>query len=130
MLARIPPREDTVFIFTYYEDLMPCWGRPDVVFTGYLTARDIGGWDLNEISYLSRSCDVIVGRCSGPQMFAQVLPNWMDSRKTLLCFTHHRNGACFVLNPETLGLRMKVVWSPADNAADAAVVLAEVLRTL
>jgi hypothetical protein len=127
----IPVRENVRYIFTQLEpqrhELLE---RGDVFFTDDLTGREPDGWDLNEISYLSRSCDVIVGRCSGAQMFAQVLPNWMDSRKTLLCFTHHRNGACFVLNPEALCLRMKVLWSPADNAKDAAIVLENVLRTL
>jgi hypothetical protein len=132
MLDRTPYREDLAYIFTQYDNsvVKEVRLRGDVFFTDDITDRQPMGWDLNEISYLSRYCDVIVGRCSGAQMFAQVLPNWMDSRKTLLCFTHYRNGACFVLNPEALGLKMKVVWSGADNALDAAVILSDVLRKL
>lgn len=130
MLDRMPYREDVAYIFTQYDNGIAheVRSRGDVFFTDDLTGREPTGWDLNEISYLSRSCDVIVGRCSGAQMHTQVLPNWMDSRKTLLCFTHHRNGACFVLDPVALGLSMKVVWSPADNAVEAAKVLREILQ--
>lgn len=101
---------DVSFILTERIDL---FYQHNVFYTDDITGRNKGGHDLNAISYLSRFCDVIVGRCSGPHMTAQVLENWMDSTKTLLCFTTTRNGACFVREPERLGLKMKVVWSPA-----------------
>lgn len=110
-------------------------GREDVSWTDDLTGRarsvqrgEEPESDLNAISYLSRFCAVIAGRCSGAQMPCQVLENWMDSTKTLVCFTHHRNGACFVLNPLRLGLRMKVVWSPAATSLAAAGVIRQALN--
>lgn len=133
MLDRIVERPDTRFIFTDASASV-IHDRHDVVFTDDLTGRSdrppgaYGPCDFNAIGYLSRFCEIIVGRCSGAQMAANVLPNWMDSTKKLVCFTQHRNGACFVLNPDALGLKMKVVWSPADNAADAGKVLQELLR--
>lgn len=133
MLDRIAYDPEVAYIFTDRPTAGVCFevlGRGDVFFTDDLTGREPGGWDLNQISYLSRYCDVIVGRCSGAQMHAQVLENWMDSRKALICFTHHRNGACFVWDPEALGLKMKVVWSPADNAMVAASILGQTIEML
>jgi hypothetical protein len=133
MLDRIVERPDTRFIFTDASASV-IHDRRDVVFSDELTGRwdrppgAYGPCDFNAIGYLSRFCEIIVGRCSGAQMAANVLPNWMDSTKKLVCFTQHRNGACFVLNPDALGLKMKVVWSPADNAVDAGKVLEEVLK--
>lgn len=134
LAAALPePRPDRRFLLTQGHPQMTqrgadqIEGRPDVLFTDDLTGRPPGGWDLNAISYLSRFCDVIVGRCSGPQMFTQVRPNWEDGSKTQVCFTHHRNGACFVLHPERLGLRMKVIWSPAATPAAAGDVLRGIL---
>ncbi len=51
--------------------------------------------DLNEISYLSTFCSVIIGRASGPYSFTQVKNNLRDSNKTYI-------GICEVLN--------NVVW--------------------
>lgn len=119
-LDLIPARLDTIYILTEKAVLKP---RKDVVYSDSITQRGQGDWDLSAISYLSRFCSVIVGRCSGPHMFGQVLPNWLDSTKALVCFTHHRNGACFVRYPEVLGLKMNVRWSPATEPSDVAAFL-------
>jgi hypothetical protein len=42
--------------------------------------------DLNEISYLSTFCDIIVGRSSGPFTFSNVKENIFDGNKAFLCF--------------------------------------------
>jgi hypothetical protein len=42
--------------------------------------------DLNEISYLSTFCDLIVGRNSGPYTFSCVKQNMMDETKTFISF--------------------------------------------
>lgn len=129
LAAALPPCPGRLFLLTDRRQSSDprVHARNDIAFTDDLTGRPPGGWDLNAISYLSRFCDVIVGRCSGPQMFTQVRPNWEDGRKTQVCFTHHRNGACFVLHPERLGLRMKVVWSPAATPEAAQDVLRGIL---
>lgn len=105
----------TKYIYKYYT-------------TDEITGRSNGGHDLNAISYLSRFCNVIVGRCSGPHMTAQVLENWMDSTKTLLCFTTTRNGACFIREPERMGLKMKVVWSPETEPVKVAKVIQQAIN--
>lgn len=135
LLHSLPVRDDVVYLLTENPPLSgvneaEMWrlNEGDVWFTDELTFRAArGGCDVNAISYLSRSCDLIVGRCSGAQMPTQVLENWMDSTKTLVCFTSHRNGACFVLQPATLGLKMQVVHSDTDSPLVAAKLLERLL---
>jgi|TARA_R100000388_G_scaffold89649_1_gene70532 hypothetical protein len=61
---------------------------PNVFKTRYLIGKD--GCDLNENSYLSRFCDVIVGRGSGPFCFAGVVENFLDQEKVFCSFSHGR----------------------------------------
>jgi len=68
--------------------------------------------DLNEISYLSLFCDTIIGRNSGPFVFAQVKENWMDETKAILSFTYTQEGSTFVLNQP---VKMKKFWSPRTD---------------
>jgi hypothetical protein len=42
--------------------------------------------NLNEIGYLSKFCDVVVGRYSGPQSFAGTYENFLDTSKTFINF--------------------------------------------
>jgi len=42
--------------------------------------------DLREISYLSTKCDIIIGKNSGPYVFAETHENFMDDSKTFLSF--------------------------------------------
>jgi len=45
------------------------------------------GCDLNEISYLSTKCDIIIGRNSGPHTFSYVAENMMNKDKTFISFS-------------------------------------------
>lgn len=47
---------------------------------------NVQGSDLNEISYLSRFCDVIIGKDSGPFCFTHTEENLMNPNKTFLSF--------------------------------------------
>ena len=47
---------------------------------------DCGGCDLNEISYLSQSCAVIMGRYSGPHTFTYIKQNLLNSEKKMISF--------------------------------------------
>lgn len=110
LMRWIPRQDDTVWVFTQdTPGVQAIAKRGDIALAHHITG---GGCDLNSISYISRFATLIVGRCSGPHMFCQVRENWQDPHKTLVCFTHHRNGACFVRWPEKLGLKMRVAWSP------------------
>jgi hypothetical protein len=52
------------------------------------------GSDLNEISYLSTKCNVIIGRASGPFTFAINRQNIEDPNKILLSFSKLRTTYC------------------------------------
>jgi hypothetical protein len=49
--------------------------------------RDNNTCDLNEISYLSTHCDVIIGKNSGPFVFCETRDNLMDGRKKIVSFS-------------------------------------------
>jgi hypothetical protein len=52
----------------------------------FMSEYGIVGGDLNEISYLSTLCDVVIGRNSGPYSFCMVSDNILDKRKNMVTF--------------------------------------------
>lgn len=48
--------------------------------------RELNNCDLQEISYLSEHCDLIVGKNSGPFVFCETKNNYMDPAKKFLSF--------------------------------------------
>jgi len=48
---------------------------------------DCNGNDLNEISYLSTKCDVLIGRNSGPHTFSYVSENMLNRDKKFISFS-------------------------------------------
>lgn len=71
---------------------------------------DLSNWNLNEIAFVSMSCEIIIGRNSGPHVFAQHLDNWNDPNKACLSFTYKEVASHFILSNH---LPMKKYWSPA-----------------
>ena len=51
---------------------------------------NINDCDLNEISYLSTFCDIIVGRASGPHAFTHIKDNYNNPNKTFISFTNKK----------------------------------------
>lgn len=51
------------------------------------------GGDLNEISYLSTFCDIIIGRSSGPYNLSVVKKNIHDINKTMICICNEYSHA-------------------------------------
>jgi hypothetical protein len=49
--------------------------------------RSLNNCDLNEISYLSTKCDMIIGKNSGPFVFCETYQNLMDSSKKIISFS-------------------------------------------
>jgi len=78
------------------------------------------GSDLNENSYLSRFCHIIVGRESGPFEYCKVKQNLDDPHKTFICFTKNRHGA----NWYTGSVHARRVWSQATEADDVTQIIA------
>lgn len=72
--------------------------------------KKVGDSDLNEISYLSTKCFLVVGRASGPFMFAQTKETLDDPNKTFLSFNDGRHDSFF----SEMG-RSKKVWSKHYN---------------
>lgn len=49
--------------------------------------RPVNNCDLNEISYLSTKCDLIIGKNSGPFVFCETYDNLMDPKKKIISFS-------------------------------------------
>lgn len=56
----------------------------NVFFTDDINQRK--DFDLNEIAYLSKFCDVIIGKSSGPFVFSLIDDNVNDPNKKMICF--------------------------------------------
>lgn len=60
---------------------------PNVFYTSDIIGR-LEGSDLNEISFLSNYCDVVIGRASGVFSFALTRANLFERRVKFLCFSN------------------------------------------
>lgn len=81
----------------------------------YFTSNIINqadGFDLNEISYLSKFCRISVGRNSGPHVFSQVMDNWQDPTKINVSLTRKKEASHFVLSND---LPMRKFWLETNN---------------
>lgn len=85
---------DKIFIATYKFNT----NKNNIKFTNDLINLDRS--DLNEISYLSKFCSLIIGRNSGPYCFCTVEENVMDSEKIFYAFGQ-RITDCFYYMLET-----------------------------
>jgi hypothetical protein len=60
--------------------------NPNIIFTSDLI-NNTAGSDLNEISYLSLRCNLIIGRASGPFTFSMVQENLNNPNKKMITFS-------------------------------------------
>lgn len=67
-------------------------------------------YDLLHISYISKFCDVIVGRASGPHCFTHIKENLLDDKKTFISFTKRETEGKWYMNSTC-----KQVWSKEDG---------------
>jgi hypothetical protein len=81
--------KDKLFIITHPINV----NIDNVIFTNDVINSD--KCDLNEISYISTFCDIIVGRNSGPFCFSSTKQNLMDASKTLYAFGNKETD-CFM----------------------------------
>lgn len=79
----------------------------NIKFTDSIIQKE--GNDLNEISYLSTFCDLVVGRSSGPYIYAMVKENLFNPNKTFLCFSDDEEIAYWSDDREMFDC--KTVWS-------------------
>lgn len=100
---------DKLFILTQkMSDLV----ADNIIYTSDII-HNTEGTDLNEISYLSLFCNPIIGRNSGPHIFAQNMNNWTNKFKKCLSFTYKQEASHFVLSDD---LPMRKLWSPNTQA--------------
>lgn len=102
---------DKIFVTTMKVDL----GRSNILHTADITKTD-DGFDLNEISYLSKFTKLIIGRSSGPEVFCMTKDNCFDPNKTFLSFTYKREAAHIV--DWNLQIPATRVWSDAVEIDD------------
>ena len=102
---------------------VPTPGLPNLVFTDDLFKERS---DLPEISILSRSCRIIVGRKSGPHVWSQSRTNWLDSEKVFVSFTRTEIGAWNV-HPDNPKVRAARIWREALTDDQAEIQLLEIL---
>lgn len=79
--------------------------RKNIFFTDNITGVDddnieLPRWgksncDLNEISYLSTFCDIVVGKNSGPYIFTVTKQNLNNEKKTFIQFNHLERDSLF-----------------------------------
>lgn len=95
--------KEFIFIATEDRGLV----KDNLVYTNDIIRAD-DGFDLNEISYLSTFVDTIIGRSSGPYVFAQVSENLYNNNKKFLSFTYHINASDLAMGIPTPA---KKYWS-------------------
>lgn len=66
--------------------------------------------DLLEISYISKFCDVIIGRASGPFCYTHTSENFFNEKKTFISFTHVKFEGMFLEES-----KCKNIWSNNFN---------------
>lgn len=81
---------DVTFITTKELEKTP----PNVKYTGNIIQSN--RCDLNEIAYLAKYCNLIIGRNSGPFCFASTGENLNDPSKTFYAFGHQESD-CFTM---------------------------------
>ena len=113
-------QSDDFFMITHGSEvrLPNVWTTDEII-------RSKDGFDLNELSFLSRFCNGSIGRNSGPHVYTQVKDNWMDDQYKFLSFTHTQVGAYFILNQPVLA---KKYWSPWLNNEQAIENILELVR--
>lgn len=111
---------DDFFITTHDSGIT----RPNI-WTSSEIIRNREGFDLPELSFLSRFCNGSIGRNSGPHVYTQVRENWMDDTYRFLSFTYKQEAAYFVLNQPVLA---KKYWSPYINDEQAVENILELVR--
>jgi len=98
---------------TFYVTQAIATDLPNVVDANTITrtAFNVAASNLNELSYVSTFCDIIVGRASGPFCFTHTKQNLLDSKKTFIAAANvEREGHWVFLDDYTMTSRAKQIW--------------------
>lgn len=101
----------------YPRDVFVCTARFETALENIAFTDDIFGLDndINEIAYLSTKCATIVGKNSGPYMFAHVKDNIFDENKAFVSLSH-RASDCYPFGIE--GLSCQYYHCSSDEEAN------------
>lgn len=96
---------------------------PNVYFTSDIINKKTGS-DLNEISYLSLKCDLIIGKASGPFTFAMVQENLNNTNKKMISFSrlYMADSNSFFLHDwgkKNIKYKAQIIQPPQASHADA-----------
>lgn len=97
--------KDIHFIFTDDSDRI---NKDNIFYSSDIINTKEG--DLNEISYLSTFCDIIIGRASGPYIFALVKENY-KGKKFIAFASNYYDAVFFDVN----GSDFKIFSNPNEN---------------
>jgi hypothetical protein len=98
---------NTIFLVTEnYEE------KPDNVLYAGDIIKKTDGSDLPEISYFSQFVDLIVGRSSGPYVYAQTTLNYSNPDMSIIGFTYEHDCAHMLNQTES---RAKLYWDDTSN---------------
>ena len=114
--------KDIVFIATDPVNVK----APNYITTGEIT-KSKDGFDLNELSYLSKFMNLFIGRSSGAQIFAMTKENCMDARKSFLSFTYRIESAHIIW--EEPKIKARICWSDATEVGTVYSTICTVLET-
>lgn len=101
----------------YPRDVFVCTAKFDTALENIAFTDDIFGLgnDINEIAYLSTKCATIVGKNSGPYMFAHVRENIFNENKAFVSLSH-RASDCYPFGIE--GLSCQYYHCSSDEEAN------------
>lgn len=68
-------------------------------------------FDLNEIAYIGKFSNLIVGRASGPFCFCHNKDNLLDNNKTFISFCHERANGLWANDEELPAQKANQIWS-------------------
>ena len=99
--------KDKTFIITSNMEERP----ENVFYTGEFIKQD-GQPDLNELSYLSTKCNMLIGRNSGPHVMSWVKENCFNRKMVNITFSYHADCHHFVHHTP---IEMVKCWSPSEQ---------------
>lgn len=113
----------TLFILS--NKMAPLITASNVVYASDIIGLADGVCDLPECGYVTTKCDIVVGRGSGAYSFAYLADNFLDEKKTMVCFTDDERTARWVYPTSVVDAR--VLWSNDYSPEAVRKTLAEAL---
>lgn len=127
LLARAAAaNRDVLFLLTNVDPHLSLLTSPNVVYTRDVIGLPAEFCDLPENGYISTRCDVVIGRGSGAYSFAYLADNFLDEKKTMVCFTDDERTARWVIPYDTI--RARIEWSNNYRPDSMESIVAEALR--